>query len=408
MIDRKGLAVFFLLLAFQTPIQAMEVSLIDSPASGNSGLSRLVTDPNGVVHISWVETSEDQAALYMATLQGEQWRSRTRISEGSNWFVNWADFPAVSVNSKSKTALWLRKSSEGSYNYDVVGSFVDRDQTKWSEGFVIHKDGVSAEHGFVSMLSMAEDRTFITWLDGRNTAGSHSGHDDKSHHESGHGAGGMTLRAGIFASNGKTEQEWELDSLTCDCCQTSSALTPDGPVVVYRDRTRDEVRDIYITRLKDGAWTEPQPVYSDGWKIAGCPVNGPAVASNQDQVAVAWFVAKDEPKVSLAISDDRGETFLAPITVAEKNTNGRVSIAHLPSGRILVSWLEVNGRDAALRVALYSGAGVLLESGKVADTKSSRRSGFPVLTNLGETAYVTWTDITENKVKVARLDFSQP
>ena len=141
MIDRLCLAVLFMLLVFKAPVHGMEVTMVDSPATGNSSLSRLVTDPNGIVHLSWVETFEDNAALYMATLEGEQWHSRTRISEGNNWFVNWADFPAVSVNSASNTALWLRKSSEGSYNYDVVGSFFDGEFAKWGEGFVIHKDG---------------------------------------------------------------------------------------------------------------------------------------------------------------------------------------------------------------------------------------------------------------------------
>ena len=73
---------------------------------------------------------------------------------------------------------------------------------------------------------------FATWLDGRNTKTSGHDHSQMEH------SGAMTLRAGVFDSNGSTIDEWELDNMTCDCCQTAAAMTPNGPVVVYRDRSR--------------------------------------------------------------------------------------------------------------------------------------------------------------------------
>ena len=39
-----------------------------------------------------------------------------------------------------------------------------------------------------------------------------------------------------------------LDARACDCCQTDAAMTSAGPVVVYRNRTEEEIRDIYIAR----------------------------------------------------------------------------------------------------------------------------------------------------------------
>lgn len=388
------------------PTGAMEVHILSSPAESQSSLSRLTTDPKGGVHLSWVQTREKESALYHSTLEDQQWSEPSRIASGNNWFVNWADFPFLSVNTLGKTAHWLQQSSDGTYDYDVVASFYNPISTEWRAGKVIHKDGISAEHGFVSMLPMEGSRTFITWLDGRNTkngsdhgvGGTKTGTED--------GPGGMTLRAGIFSQSGETEQEWELDGLTCDCCQTSSALASEGPVVVYRDRTVDEIRDIYITRWVKEAWTTPVPVYTDSWQIAGCPVNGPAVAAQEDHLAVAWFSANnDHPKVSLAISNDGGATFQAPVTIADGNTNGRVSIAILASGKIAVSWLQTNGPNADLEVSLLSPTGQILESGTVAQTKSSRRSGFPVLVAQGESIYITWTDITDSNVKVARVEF---
>ena len=40
--------------------------------------------------------------------------------------------------------------------------------------------------------------------------------------------------------------------------------------------------------------TATTAVYNDGWKIAACPVNGPAVAANGKRVALAWFTAPND------------------------------------------------------------------------------------------------------------------
>ena len=45
----------------------------------------------------------------------------------------------------------------------------------------------------------------------------------------------------VFGVVGASE---ELDPKVCDCCQTAAAVTDDGPVVVYRNRSDQELRDI--------------------------------------------------------------------------------------------------------------------------------------------------------------------
>ena len=54
--------------------------------------------------------------------------------------------------------------------------------------------------------------------------------------------------------------EVPLDTRICDCCQTSVARTSDGPVIVYRDRSPEEIRDIYIVRRVGRTWTAPAAV----------------------------------------------------------------------------------------------------------------------------------------------------
>jgi|TARA_B100000678_G_scaffold112508_1_gene94123 hypothetical protein len=392
-------AVCICFVCMSSKLQASDakLELIASPAPLNSSLSRVVTDSTGRVYLSWVTQKEAMATLFYSTLVNGAWSAPEIISQGTDWFNNWADFPSLMVNKDSMAAHWLRMSAAGTYDYDVQAAFYNLDTNDWSEGITIHKDGISAEHGFVSMLPMSEGQTFISWLDGRETI--RGGNEE---------TGSMTLRAGIFNKAGETVSEWELDHRVCDCCQTSAAMSSTGPLVVYRDRSEKEIRDIYFTRYVNGKWTEPTAIHNDGWEIAGCPVNGPSVAANGNQVAVSWFTAKDDaPMVKLAISNDGGETFSAPTLVAEQNTNGRVGTTILESGNIAVSWMDTEEPRAKIMLTLYNAEAKLLENTQIATSSASRRSGFPVIVSAGNDVYVTWTQIgSAMQVRVARVIYS--
>ena len=108
--------------------------------------------------------------------------------------------------------------------------------------------------------------------------------DDKS-------ATAMTLRSAALSPDGQLADEQVVDEMICECCQTDVALTDAGPVVVYRDRSIDEMRDIGVSRFVDGRWQKGRLVSVDDWQIDGCPVNGPAIDADGDATAVAWFTA---------------------------------------------------------------------------------------------------------------------
>ena len=379
------------------PAHAADVELLPSPAAENSSLSRVVSDESGNLYLSWVTQAEGSAGLYYSTLKETRWKKPQLVRRGEDWFINWADFPVLSVSAENKAAHWLRMSAEGTYDYDIDARFYDARTDSWSDTITPHKDGVSAEHGFVSMLPVGNGNTLMSWLDGRNTKT-----------EAGYGE--MTLRAGIFSARGETLSEWELDARVCDCCQTSAAMSAAGPIIVYRDRSAEEIRDIYVTRYVNGDWTPPVAIHDDQWEIAGCPVNGPSVAAQGNFVAVGWFTAKDDsPKVQLALSTDSGEHFSAPILVSGPDTIGRIDTAILANGQVAVSWLDTKDETAELTVSRFSAGGSLIDTTVVAGMSASRRSGFPIIEAIGDDLFVTWTDISEGpEVRVARIDFASP
>lgn len=378
-----------------------KVNPIASPASQSSEEPFLFTAEDGDVYLSWIERKENKDQFKFSKMIDGKWSTSQLISEGDNWFVNWADYPSIMVNSEVMAAHWLQKRAEGTYDYDVRMSLSANEGSAWDESFIPHTDGVSAEHGFVSMLPMTNNRTFATWLDGRFTKG-----EEHSEGSLG-GVGAMTLRAAIFDKNGKSESEWELDNRVCDCCQTTAAMTSNGPIVIYRNRTEDEIRDMAIVRWENNAWTEPSIVHADDWNIAGCPVNGPSVAANKDFVAVSWFTASNaNPTVKLSVSEDAGKNFAEPIVISQGNTNGRVGTTLLADNSIVVTWMETKNDAAQILLGHFDKSGNHLATKTIAQSSAARSSGFPVVSSTGNKVILAWTEVGENKqVQTASVQF---
>ena len=89
----------------------------------------------------------------------------------------------------------------------------------------------------------------------------------------------MSVRFARFDKNFKQIEETAVDARVCECCPTAAAVTAEGVIAAYRNRSDDEIRDNYVARFVNGKWTAPQPVFNDNWKIAACPVNGPALSA---------------------------------------------------------------------------------------------------------------------------------
>lgn len=374
-----------------------KVAAMVSPAGISSSLPHLVSNKDRTL-LSWVETKGDSfAILYVSELVNDTWQEPEAIVQGTDWFINWADYPMVAENKGTYWSHVLKKSTAGTYSYDVKMNIKTAEARAWETNLDLHTDGTPTEHGFVSVLPY-KDAFFVTWLDGRNTEENEAGE-----------RGAMTLRAAEVAADGTIRLEQELDVSTCDCCQTSAAITTNGPVVLYRDRSEDEIRDISIVRQVDGRWTAPKTVHADGWQIKGCPVNGPKVAALGNKLVTAWFTgAQNNARVQVAFSDDGGESFQAPILIAEGTTIGRVDVVWADENTAVVSWMESKGKRASLQLAKVSTRGTLSEKVTLVEMNGSRQSGFPQLEKVGDMLYFAWTDVTKTdmRVRMAKIAIS--
>jgi peroxiredoxin len=357
--------------------------------------------------LTWLEPVEGSGEaeawrLRFSRLEGETWSAPVTVVEGKGLVANWADFPSVARGGDGTwVAHWAERSGESPYAYDVILGRSTEGGQHWERLGRAHADGTETEHGFVSLLAEGPGvRAF--WLDGRETA-SAQGHE-------GHGRGAMTLRT---ASVGALEAGELLDARVCDCCGTSAAMTSEGPVLVYRDRSEDEVRDISLVRRTANGWSQPVRVHADGWKVPGCPVNGPAVAARGRRVAVAWFTsAGNRPSVRLAFSEDAGASFQPAVEVdAPRGSRvplGRVDVVLGEEGEALVSWLAAEREQATLLVRRVSTEGRLGAPVSVMETSAERQSGFPRMERLGKSLLFAWTEASRpSGVRAARLSLAE-
>lgn len=390
--------------AAATEVADLVVTEWPLPQMATAAQPDLVKTDDGRLLLSWIETDgSGMDMLKFATFGGNAWTAPMEIARGDDWFVNWADTPHVlATEDGALWAHWLRRSAGAKYAYDVVLTRSGDGGKTWAPTVAVNSDGTPTEHGFVSLWPQSHDALGIAWLDGRNMAsGEHASHDA-------HGTGTMTLRMANFDARLHKSAETELDPRTCDCCQTAVAITARGPLLVYRDRDGDEIRDIVTTRFDTGAWTLPRKVHDDRWKMPACPVNGPAIAAVGNDAWVAWYTAAGEvPRVRLARSANAGDEFAAPVEIdSGMAVQGRVGVA-VDAGHVWVNWTREDATGQSLWLARYDQKpGKALQRVRIASLQGrGRATGFPQIAVREGVGYAVWTDVVEGKpvLRGARL-----
>lgn len=384
-------------------VELREPIELTSPAGAGSGQPHLAVSRDGMTVFSWLEPGTDGYALQFATLSGGAWSETKTLVSGSNWFVNWADFPSVvPIDEALWAAHWL-VTQEAGFGYDVVVSTSSDAGASWAEPVALHLDGTATEHGFVTLFPW-EEGVGAVWLDGR-----HYIQDGEFVFETPSGEPlGMSVRYAWFDRRGQRIATEELDALACECCQTDVALSGGDALLVYRDRTTEEVRDIVSRRLSDDGWQAPRVLHADDWVIGGCPINGPAIDARNGHVAVAWFSAVDDnPVVHLARSGDAGRTFSDSIEIDAAGSFGHVDVAVLDNGEAVVSWLRSDGDGLGLMMRMVDRSGGLTEPVTIAQIDTARPFDFPQMVYDGARLVFAWTDTGLARVRTAVVDLAR-
>lgn len=360
--------------------QTLKMEPMTNPSGpGSSQVSWSVTQ-DGNPLLSWVESD----TLKYAIRRGTQWSEPRTIASHRHFFHHPAEVPEViTMPGGSLLAHWIETPSTESETEFIYVS-ASRDGVKWTAPVMAHHDKSEVQHGLASIVANGDKEASIFWLYA-------SKGPDKP----------TSLMRSVISADGAEVKEEILAADVCECCPTSVARTSRGLLVAYRGHTKDDIRDISVTRLESGRWTSPKIVYADKWQVDACPVNAASVAAKGDRVAISWYTAAgDKPRVELATSSDSGATFSKAAVVSTGEAYGYTSIAIDDAGGAFVSWLERGGDGARVLVRHVSDAGA---AGPVAQIAAGTRKslGYPRILQAGSETWIAWN--TDAKAQTARL-----
>ncbi len=360
--------------------QTLKVEPAANPSGPDSSQVNWSVAQDGSPLMSWVESD----VLKYSIRKGAQWSEPRTIAAHRHFFHHPAELPeVVAMPGGSFLAHWIeapKTESEAEFIY-VSAS---RDGMKWTAPVMGHHDKSDVEHGLASMAASGDKEASIFWLQSLN------GPDKPT-----------SLMRSIVGIDGNEVKEEILAADVCECCPTSVARTTRGLLVAYRGHTKDDIRDIAVTRLESGRWTSPKIVYPDKWQVDACPVNAASVTAKGDKVAIAWYTAAgDKPRVELAFSADSGATFSKAAVVSTGPAYGYASVAIDDAGGAYVSWLERGGDGARVLARHVLETGV---AGPVVQVAAGTRKslGYPRILRAGNDTWIAWN--TDSKIATAKL-----
>ncbi len=370
---------------------ALSIAPAALPAAAGGSEPQLTVSSRGVL-ASWVEPRGTGAVLRFSERTGGTWTPARTAASGSDWFLSWADVPSVlRMRDGTLIAQWLETIDITIEAYSVKLASSKDDGRSWSRAVSPYQDRTRTQHGFVSLFEWPEADAGaprglgLVWLDGR----------DQELNTSDPAGGSMALLSTSFDGRFTRGPERTVNARVCECCPTSVAVSSDGVIAAFRDRSPTEVRDIHVSRFDGTAWSAPVAVHADNWQIDACPVNGPSISALGRRVAVAWFSAPSEQgHAYAAFSNDAGRTWGDPIRVDTDTALGHVDVELLDDGSAVVSWVEFaegRSRFAARRVDPNGSrsAAVMVDGGA-----DGRVSGYPRMARMGDELVFTWAEST--------------
>lgn len=359
-------------------------SFTELPAGPNSEAPNLIVATDSVL-ASWIENIDGHPTIRWARFRSGQWSAANTVIKSDDLLVNWADVPAIA---EAGDSIWVAFPEENpgheGYRAALVRS-LDGGKSFVRQG-ALHSDTSDSEHGFVAFVLEDKNTVRAFWLDGRATIPG-SGKTEASL--------AMQLYSAVVGHS--VTNEVLLDEKTCDCCNLGVGRSAIGSIVAYRDRDAQEVRDISVIHSEGKVFSKPAIVQADAYRIAGCPVNGPAIATDGSRVALAWYTyANEEPRITMAFSIDGGAYFGNGIKVAESNGSvaplGRVAVAWADQNDAMVAYVESDREKAKIVVRRAQSNGTIYAPLVIAETRPDRKNGFPKMVSFDEQLLVVWTD----------------
>ena len=240
------------------------------PAGMKARASRLASDPHGL-YLTWVEQASretGQLTLKFSIWADGHWSPAQTITTHHSILASPLDPPGLVRIQQSLVAFWQQQMPGQPHGNTLEVARSDDHGKTWHPLGPVHEDRSAAEHAFGSFVARPDGQVQAFWLDGGAA----------------NGTGHTQLRT---ATIGETiDDEESIDEQVCECCSIHARALPAESLVLYRDKSKENIRDIAIAAGHPSAWAH-RIVFDDQWKIDGCPVNGPRLDQKEHTITAA-------------------------------------------------------------------------------------------------------------------------
>jgi hypothetical protein len=387
--------------------------------AGRTNLTPWIAADGQTVAVAWGAMAAGKTDVFVAVSRngGGSFGTPVRVNASEGTARLGGELPPrVAVTADAIVVLWT---SRGTSTSIEIARSTDGGKT-FGPGTSLQAAGAAGDRGWPSLSIGRDGVAHAFWLDHRGLAASPADATVTKKPAAAHGAGhtthdgaAMAQKSAIYhASLGKAASaERSIAPGVCYCCKTATATGAAGRVyAAWRHVYPGNIRDIAFAWSSDGGQTfsAPSRVSEDGWQIAGCPDDGPAMAvDGKGVVHLVWPTviggASPEGVLFYATSSD-GRSFSPRVRLktlgSAHPTHPQIAVDG--AGRAVVAWDErIDGRRVvAARVVSPSQRSdappIVLTDGEPGQ--------YPVLATSGSTMLAAWATGGEGSViRIRRL-----
>jgi hypothetical protein len=383
----------------------------DGPASARQISARVSTAPDGSVYVVWADfrdggagqvylaRSEDRGATFLPSRRltnarqlqsGIQLGPQLAIDRSNNLHLIWQE-----LGSHDKITVRYARSTDRGLSF---GAALD-----------VTADSGLYYQDFPSLAVDSSGNPYVAWIDSREQETGSSLNTQlfvaRSHD------GGVSFEKPVRATYMPRGEGG-----TCECCNTSIAVSRSGNVFVsFRSNIRND-RDIYVARSLDGGATfRLIKAASERWHLNACPMTGSSIAVDRDETAhVVWRDSRlsSEGKDYIYYTSLRlADTVCAPdrrISSTPTKSN-YPSLGITPDGGLLCAFQDNRNDAADIYVTSSTDGGATFSTDtKLTNESGSSRQELPSVAIADDgTRYVVWQD-TRNGVERIMLTRAEP
>lgn len=300
----------------------------------------LAKTPKGAVLLTWTEKDAKGVGSFcmaQSADNGKTFSDRRVIASGTG--IGGSRLMRPKVMTKKDGSLVAVFSNRTDVNGKRVlnvetSSSTDNGQT-WTAPKAVDSDPTPCVRGFFDAVILPNDELAVAYL--KDVAGS-TKHEERN------------LRL-VLTKNGQFLPERIIDPVVCDCCNISMLVDANGALNVYYRDNNDDIRDMARMTSTDNGLTfsKPQILFTDNWKIAGCPHSGAFSTNYGKSTLVTWFSGADQNKGIRLVTQDGKRLALANDPTAR---NGAVDAQ---GNKALFVWEQSKGEVSQIAYRTLNG-----------------------------------------------------